>query len=457
MISEESQKQELQAELRAVLATDDPQAFNDWVDELHPSVAADVLQLVPLEELSGVIQHIEIRKLADLFAFIQPELQLQLAMLMELQQLADLVTYLSHDERADFVSLLPDDTKDRMMRKIAQKEREDIRKLEAYEEWMTGAIMTSDYVALKQDMTTSEAIEALRQMAPDAETIYYGYVIDNDRHLVGVVSLKELILAKPGTKLTDMMRVNLITLFTRAPAEESVRELNKADLLALPVLDRENKMVGIVTHDDAADVAEEASTDDFHRLGAAPGFSTLSLRSASLFQVLIKRMPWLLVLVLMNAFSGSGMKFFESTIESMTALVFFLPVMLGSGGNAGSQSATLMVRALAIGDVKMADWLMFFRRELLISLSLGLAMACGISLIALALAPTVIAIVATTMIVNVMVGSLLGMSLPFLLTKSKVDPATASAPLITSLCDILGVIIYFSIATWFITKGIATV
>jgi magnesium transporter len=200
------------------------------------------------------------------------------------------------------------------------------------------------------------------------------------------------------------------------------------------------------------DVAEQEATEDFHRVGSVGPIRT-SLRDATIPFLFSKRIGWLLTLVFMNIFSGAGIAAFETTIEAVVALVFFLPLLIDSGGNAGSQSATLMVRALATGDVQMADWFRLLGKELRVALLLGVSMAAGVAAIAWFRAPEVVVIVPATMILIVLVGSLIGMSLPFLLTRLRLDPATASAPLITSLADISGVLIYFSLASWYFSRG----
>lgn len=242
----------------------------------------------------------------------------------------------------------------------------------------------------------------------------------------------------------------LITAKVEDDQEEVARKMAKYDLIAIPVTNGNEALVGIVTFDDAHDVAEAEATTDFHRMGSVSLMST-SLREASIGLLLVKRLPWLLVLVFMNIFSGAGIAYFEDTIAAAVALVFFLPLLIDSGGNAGSQSATLMVRALAVGDVQLKDWLNLLGKEIITALGIGLCMALAVSFVGFFRGgPDIAVVVSITMVIVVLTGSLIGMSLPFVLTRFKLDPATASAPLVTSLADISGVIIYFSIATWYL-------
>jgi magnesium transporter len=217
--------------------------------------------------------------------------------------------------------------------------------------------------------------------------------------------------------------------------------------VALPVTDSDGILLGIVTFDDIMDVEEEETTEDFHKFGSFQEaiINPLKARAVFMYQ---KRILWLTVLVFMNIFSGIAIAGFENVIQSMVSLIFFLPLLIGSGGNAGSQSATLMIRSLATGEVEAKDWIRLASKELLVSLLLGVTMAAGVSLIAIFRDPQIIPVVALTMVITVMAGSLVGLTIPFVFTKLKIDPATASAPLITSVADILGVWIYFSLAAW---------
>jgi magnesium transporter len=245
---------------------------------------------------------------------------------------------------------------------------------------------------------------------------------------------------------------SVVSLPAFADREEAVAAMRRYDQSVLPAVDSEGVLVGIVTADDVLDVQVEEATEDFHR-SASVGHVRMSLRDAPLAILYRARIGWLLVLVFMNIFSGAGIAAFEDTLDAVIALAFFLPLLIDSGGNAGSQSATLMIRAMAVGDVRMGDWFKLLGKELSVALALGVSMAIGASLIAYFRAPEIMVVVAVTMTIVVLVGSLIGMSLPFIFTRLGWDPATASGPLITSLADISGVLIYFSIATWYLGIG----
>ena len=231
--------------------------------------------------------------------------------------------------------------------------------------------------------------------------------------------------------------------------ETAVSVFKDSDYSAVPVTDTEGTLLGIVTFDDVMDVEEEETTEDFHKFGAFQD-AVVNPVKAGVTYMYSKRIMWLSILVFMNVFSGAAIAGFENVIHSMVSLMFFLPLLIGSGGNAGAQSATLMIRSLAVGDVDTSDWMKLFGKEFLVSLMLGLTMAAAVSIIASFRAPDIIMVVAASMVFTVVAGSLVGLMLPFIFTKLKIDPATASAPLVTSIADIAGVIIYFSIASWYL-------
>jgi magnesium transporter len=287
-------------------------------------------------------------------------------------------------------------------------------------------------------MSASAAINLLRNTAPDKETIYQAYVIDDQHKLVGAVSLRNLITAMPGTPVDDLIATGLVTASTDTPQEEVARLISRYDLLALPILDQDERLV---------DVAEEEATEDIHK-GATVGKLETGLRDATPFSLYRSRVQWLVILVFANIFTGAGIAYFEDIISEHIALLFFMPLLVASAGNAGAQSATLMVRGMATGDVTVADWGKLLGKETLVASALGVTMAVAVMVVGFMRAgPEIAFVVAVTMIAVVMVGSLIGMLLPFLLDKLKFDPATASTPLITTIADVSGVLIYFSVAT----------
>ncbi|MCW5750249.1 MAG: magnesium transporter [Alphaproteobacteria bacterium] len=426
------------------LGTDDLRSI---VQSAHPADAAAALDDLEPREVRDLLTELDLPRRAVVFGYLRPELQVALARLFERRQLAELITEMDADDRADVFNKLSPDQQSALLPGLAHAERENIRRLAGYAEGTAGAIMTSDYATLSPGLSAQAAIDVLRREALDKETIYRAYVLDDDRRLIGVVRLSDLILAPADTPVEELMDRNPVTVALSDHQEDVAQTIARYDILAVPVIDEAGRLVGIVTHDDALDALQEEATEDFHKLGTVarlPG----SVRDASIATLYQKRVFWLALLVFGNLFSGAGIAYFEDTISAHVALVFFLPLLIGSSGNAGAQAATLMVRALATGDVRMRDWGRLLGREVVVALALGATMALAVSLIGIFRGgPEVALVVACTMVLVVIVGSLIGMSLPFLLHWFNRDPATASAPLVTTIADAVGVVIYFAIAT----------
>lgn len=437
----------LAASLRSAMQRNDQSAISHIVSEMQPADIADFARYEPAYTVLSLLMLLPEAQRGPTFGYLETEQQRDIAEKMTDEELAKLVSSMDADERADLFHLVEPGRQPAILRQLSKRERDDLRKLASYEEGTAGAVMTSEYVAVPEDIDVAEALSLLRASAPDAETIYQIYCVDVQGRLKGAVSLRQLILAAPHLPISELMVEDVVFVTAETPQEEVSRLIAHYDLLALPVINGGERLVGIVTYDDAMDVAEEEATEDMHK-GVSIGKLEGSLRSASLYELYRKRVVWLVLLVFANIFSGAGIAHFEETIEAYIALVFFLPLLVDSGGNAGSQAATLMVRGMATGDVRTRDWAKMLGREVGVALGLGLTMALAVSIVGIFRAGTEIAmVVALSMVLIVMVGSLIGMLLPFILQRFNVDPATASAPLVTSIADASGVLIYFALAT----------
>jgi len=430
-----------------ILAMRGEDRIRDHIEDMHPADLADVLRDIPVRDTWRILSLLPVAGQAAVFEHMDIGAQVELARFLKRSELARIITEMAGDDRTDLFNKLSPDEQRTLMPALSQAEREDIRRLSAYPEGTAGAIMTSDYALLPSNLTAEEALKKLRLEAPDKETIYRSYVVDKERRLLGAVSLKSLIIADPDTPVEDIMDGNSPFLLVTDTQEDVAKQIAKYDTLALPVLDDEERLVGIVTHDDAMDVIEQEATEDFHKMAAAGKLIT-SVREATIAVLYRQRVMWLLLLVFVNIFTGAGIAYFEDVIAVYIALVFFLPLLIDSAGNAGSQSATLMIRAMATGDVEMKDWRVLVGKEFVVAFAIGITMALAVSILGIYRGGFEIAlVVALSMVSVVIIGSIIGMSLPFLLARFKIDPATASAPLVTSIADASGVIIYFSIAT----------
>lgn len=432
--------------LNDALSNQDISLALDSVKTFKAADLADILAQLPLENSQKLLLNLPAR--SYVFSYLKPEEQVKFAQLLTRIDLAEIMGEMPSDKRVDLFKCLDHEQQNALLPALAQAEREDIRQLSSYVEGTAGAIMSSEYATLKPNMSVKDAIKMLRYEAPDTETIYLAYVLDEARKLLGVLSLKQLILAEEESNISNLMATDIIFAYFDTDQDEVAKTIARYDLLALPIVDQAGVMVGIVTYDDAMDVVSEEATEDFLKSGAVDASSKLSLKSASILQLYQKRVYWLVFLVFGSLLSGLGIAHFEDIIAANIVLVFFLPLLVGSGGNAGSQSATLMVRALATGDVHFKDWFYLLGREGLVALCLGGTMALAVSLLGYYRGDEMVALVlALSMMGIVLLGCLIGMSLPFVLNRFGFDPASASAPLVTSICDATGVLVYLFIAS----------
>lgn len=438
------------AAIHELLEKNDHAAVEAVLRRSHAADIVEMLASLDAQRAAAVLLMLPAERQARVFGYVEPERQVAMARAMDRTTLARIISSMSHDERADLYARLSPEQQQALLPGLAQAEREDIRRLASYPEGTCGAIMTSDYATLHPALTTVKAVETLRREAPDKETIYEAYIIDDERHVVGRISLRDLLVAPDEARVGDVMRRDVPLVRAEDDQEAAARQIARYDLIAIPVVDADDRLVGIVTHDDAMDVQDQEATIDMHKVGSLTE-GIVSVKNAGVWLLYRMRFVWLVLLVFGNIFSGAGIAYFEDTIQAYVALVFFLPLLIDSGGNAGSQAATLMVRGLATGDVKLRDWSGMVGREVLVAGLLGVSMALAVSLIGIWRGgPEIALVVSLSMILIVLVGSMIGMTLPFILSRLELDPATASAPLVTSIADAAGVLIYFAIATTFL-------
>ena len=428
--------------LTLLLDRNEEAAATTALEPLHPFDIAACSAELPQPAALRTLRLLPEKRQARVFGYLDPAEQLVFAREMSRTDLARLLSAMDPDQRADLYKNLPVLQAEALLPALAHAEREDLRRLAAYPEGTAGAIMTSAYATLPPDLTAQAAMERLRHEAPDRETVFELHVIDAERRLLGTLSLRELLVAPATARISDLMHRDPMFARVGDPREEVAAKISQYDLLALPVVNGGDKLVGIVTQDDAMDVQQEEATLDFRKHGSV-GPMTMSMTSVSVWMLYRARIAWLVLPVFGDIFSGAGIAAFEDMIAANVALVFFLPLLIDSGGNAGSQAATLMVRALATADVRKRDYGKLIGREAVVAGLLGLSMALAISVVGVVRAgPQIALVVAVSMVIIVIVGSTIGMSLPFVLSRFGRDPATASAPLVISIADAVGVLIY---------------
>lgn len=440
----------LQPDLKLMLVENDSVGLQQFCEVLNPVIVAEVLSGLEPDEVWRVLKSSDITHQADILEFIDPVQQIELVKAVGREHLSKLIEEMSADDRVALLEHMDEEQIEAILPLIAQAERDEIRKMLSYPEDSAGAMMTTEYASLPEDVTASEALSMLRQQAPNRETIYYVFVVNADRHVNGVISLRDLILARPSALLADIMTRDIVSVNVRDDQEEAARLIARFDLIALPVLDENNRLVGIITHDDVLDVVqEEANKEAYLQAGISP--LDHSYFSTPLYTIAMKRGVWLFFLSIMAMVTASAMRRFDHIADTHEWLQWFLPLVLASGGNTGSQSATLVIRAMAVSRMNRRDRIRIAIRELCNGLLLGLSLGF-FSWLALQgifqREPTQASAVAVTIVMVVTMGSVVGSLLPIIFDRMGMDPAIMSNPLIASLSDLMGVVIYFSVAIY---------
>ncbi|HET6424240.1 MAG TPA: magnesium transporter [Planctomycetaceae bacterium] len=438
----------IQPDVRIMLTEDDREGLRVFGEALYPVVIAEVLDGLSPDEAWKVIGGCTVERQAEIFEFIEPHQQMELVQSIDRQQLSRLIEVMSSDDRVDLLSHMDEEQVEQLLPLIAQAEREDIRRLLSYDEDSCGSIMTTEYASLPEHLSVRDALERLRQQAPDRETIYYIFICDEARHLHGVITLRQLILARPTQSLDAVMRRDVIAVRVDEPTENAARELGRFDLLALPVVDEEQRLVGIITHDDVLDLVQEAAEEDAYRQSAMEPLEN-SYFSTPILTIAHKRGVWLLALSVMSLVTAAVARAFEAVGDRHSWMECFYPLVLASGGNTGSQSATLIIRAMGLSELSKQERRQALWRELCTGLILGGALGLFIFIAVQPLfghSPLEAAVVGTTIAVVVTMGAFTGSYLPMIFERLGMDPAVMSNPLIASLSDMFATAIYFTVA-----------
>src|SRR5690554_2832226 len=442
---------ELKTTLISLIKIEDWKTLKQEIEKLEPFQVSEIFEVISERDKIIVFRLLNKEQTKEVFKLLSHEEQQEIieGLAENATKIARLLNDIDPDDRTAFLEELPWEVSKQLIAQLSPEQRVITNQLLGYPKDSIGRLMTTEFVAVKPTYTVAEAFAHIREYGQESETLNVVYVVDKNWKLLDDLRIKDLIFAQPDQLISDLINNQFISLNAKEDQEEAIRVFKDHSKVALPVVDEDGVLLGIVTFDDIMEVAEDESSEDFHKFGAFQSAISNPLK-ARVFDLYKNRVVWLLALVFMNIFSGAALASFEDVIQKFVGLVFFLPLLIDSGGNAGSQTATLMIRSLAMGDVKMSDWYKLIGKELIVSLFLGLTMAVGVSIVASFRAPEVMFVVATTMILTVLMGSVVGLILPFVFTKLNLDPATASAPLITTIADISGVVIYFSIASWWL-------
>ena len=428
-------------------------------DLLIPLEAADIAFLcgeLDEERLPLVFRLLPKEQAAEVFVELDSDQQELLIQSFSNTELKEVLDELYLDDTVDIVEEMPANVVKRILKHSDPEMRKSINEILKYPDDSTGSIMTTEFVDLKEDMTVEAALKRIRRTGPDKETINVCYVIDEGRHLIGLLSIRTLLLSDEDDIIGDIMERNFISVQTLDDQESTARALSKYDFLALPVVDTENRLVGIVTVDDAMDVLQEEVTEDIEKMAAILPSDKPYLKTGPL-ETWKARTPWLLVLMLSATFTGIILTHFESALASCAILTSFIPMLSGTGGNSGTQASTAVIRALSLGEVRFSDLVRVLWKEFRVSICCGLCLAAA-NFIKMMLVdrwllhnptvtPTVALVVCATLIGTVMVAKLVGCSLPILAEKVGFDPAVMASPFISTIVDSLSLLIYFQFAS----------
>jgi len=412
-----------------------PPEWADLVPQLEPGEVAVLLQWLPDEEIPALLEELPPVEAARILRTLaEPEA-------------AALLEEMDPDDAADVLENLPSLAMDQILVRMRAEDAAEIRGLAAYPPDSAAGIMTPAFVAVAADATSDQAIAAIRRLVDEAETVNYVYVVDAERHLLGVLSLYRLLLSPGETPVSELMAPTTVRVRASADQEAAARLLTDRNLLAIPVVDDEDHLLGIITEDDVADVLQAEATEDIERLGGSQPLN-LPYRLASVPLLVRKRVIWLLLLFVAAGYTGTVLQNFQAELTDVVALSFFIPLLIGTGGNIGSQTVTLIVRAMALNEVAMRDiaWIVF--KEMRVALVLGgvMAVAAYVRADLLGVSADIGVVVALTIIAICVWAATVAAALPLVLRRLRVDPAVVSAPLITTVVDGTGLIIYFEIA-----------
>ena len=431
--------------------------LRELLSDMNPADIAQILEEIPEKELPVIFRILPKELAAEVFVEMDSEMQQLLIEVFSDRELREVMDELFMDDTVDIIDEMPATVAKRILRQTDANTRKMINQLLAYPDDSAGSIMTTEYVDLKKTMTVDEAFDHIRAVGLDTETIYTCYVIDAGRHLLGIVTVKDLLLNPKSRVLSEIMDENIIFANTLDDKEEVAGQFEKYDLMALPVVDKENRLVGIVTVDDAIDVIQEEATEDIEKMAAILPSDKTYFRTG-IFATFKARIPWLMLLMISATFTGAIISSFESKLTIFPALIAFIPMLMDTGGNSGSQSSVTIIRGISLGDIEFRDIFRVIWKEVRVALCCSTALA-AVNFIKLWLVDYLmlrtfdpgkqipeIAVVCITLFCTVIVAKFIGCVLPILAKKIGFDPAVMASPFITTIVDAISLFIYFRIA-----------
>ncbi|MFA1818818.1 magnesium transporter [Virgibacillus oceani] len=421
--------------------------FRRYFLELHPTDQIEIFNSFTKKQREAIYHYLSPDEFSEIFERLEFEKQQEIILELNEQYSSEMFNVMPADNAAYFLQEIPGDKAIEILDKMDPVEASEVKELLSYPAETAGAIMTKEVYRISSSDTASSVIEKLRKEPPDAETIYYLYVVDEHEKLVGVLSLRELITANETKCIEDIMSTRVVSVDVQMDQEDVALLMHKYDFLAMPVVSKNQTLLGIITVDDVMDVMEEEATEDFGEISAAKGATDVSV---SAFAAAKKRVPWIIMLMLFGLVTAEVIGFFEETLEAIVLLAAFIPLIMDAAGNVGTQSLAVAVRGLALGTIQKGSLGRMVRREFATGLMLGLTcmIVLGITINLIYQGNAMLAfIVGISIFITLSISTIIGATVPLVINKLKLDPAIASGPFITTINDIIGLLIYFSIAT----------
>lgn len=449
-------------ELREMIATDDRPGLAEFTSALHPARAAEFMEGLSAEEAWQVLQASEPAKQAEVFGFLQDGMKVEILETVAPKQTARLVADLPADDRVDLISDVNPELVEEMLPLLPVAERRETLRLMEFAEGTAGSVMTTEVARLSEGLTVREALEAISKQSEDLETVYYNYIVDDGNRLRGLISARQLVthFNRPSTPIADLMQRDIVSVLATDDQETVAAKVASYDFIAIPVVDDQQHLLGIITHDDIIDVMRLEATEDAHMAAAVDPLDDSYLETPW-YTLAWKRGMWLSILFFAGLLTALSLQRYQEDFEKVSWLVLFIPLVISSGGNSGSQSATLVITAMTHGDVKLADWWRVVRRELVMGICLGSMLALAGYVCALMIlhshSPTHpdrwvtpsfvdILVVPVTLVMVVICSTLCGGLLPLLFRRLGLDPALMSNPFVAGIVDIAGIVIYMNVA-----------
>lgn len=442
-----------------VLLDESPQTIATEVEEMHPADLADLAELLPEDRLAAFLSALPTARAADVLEYLDEDVRTVLFETMPAEVAALLIEHMTPDDRADALDELDEERAEEILEEMDEDKAEETEQLLRYESDVAGGLMTTEYIALAETLTVEEALEEVRVAARSGrrEAMYAVYTKDAQGRLSGVLSLRELLAAIPGTAVLDVAWTEVVRVPPTADREEVARAASDYDLIAVPVVSESGHLMGVVTVDDVIDAIHEEQTEDVQKLGGMEALDEPYM-SIGFVDMIRKRVGWLSILFVGSLFTATAIGFFQDELSKAEILTVFIPLIISSGGNSGSQATSLIIRAMALGEIRPRDWWRVARREFLFGLTLGVLLGVlGFARVAVwewlgwsavsSPHPGLVALTIGGAVLGVVTfGSMVGSMLPFLLRRLGLDPASASAPFVATLVDVTGLMIYFSVA-----------